>query len=182
MKKDYSKLDECLEKMAIAIESKIEECDLYNEKYIEEKYSKFLDWLIDDLKNIDILEQIDQANHRTLIYYGISRNVPDSFNDLLIETGRGFSPRIYQDIERYLKLRYVGLHEYFNMETRKREITYGICPYNTKQKQKELIKKQLVDKFKEEAMINKPITSFPDEIHALQNRIRILEKIIIEII
>jgi hypothetical protein len=173
MKKDYSKLDECLEKMAIKLENKNilekkrkEECDLYNEKYIEEKYSKFLDWLIDDLTNID----------------KFCGNVPDSFNDLLIETGHGFSARIYQDINRYLELRYVSLNENFNMVTRKYEIHYGLRPYNTKQKQKELIKKQLVDKLKEEAMINKPITSFPDEIHALQNRIRILEEIIKEII
>lgn len=173
MKKDYSKLDECVKKMMIAAENKriLEkkrqaECDLYNEKYVEEKYSKFLDWLIDDLTNIDK-------------FYG---NVPDSFNDLLIETGRGFSPRIYQDINRYMELRCLSLGEYFNMETRKYQIHYGFGLNSTKQKQKELIKKQLVDKFEEEAMINKPITSFPDEIHDLQNRIRILEKIIIEII
>jgi hypothetical protein len=173
MKKDYSKLDECVEKNMIAIESKIilekkrqEECDLYNEKYIEEKYSKFLDWLIDDLKNID----------------KFSGNVPDSFNDLLIEKDHGFAACFYQDINRYLELRYLSLHDKNGMETSKYQIYYVLRPYNTKQKQKELIKKQLVDKLKEEAMINKPITSFPDEIHALQNRIRILEEIIKEII
>jgi len=170
MKKDYSKLKECVEKKMIKLENERilekkrqeEYEEKYNDKYIEEKFSKFLDWLVDDIKEY----QPD-----------VEREVPQSFKDLLVWTPNNSGEIINGDINRYLSLR--NLHLTYESTYGTRKIWYGLNT-NSEIYFRKKYQKQLVDKFKEEVIINKPITSFPDEIHALQKRIRILEEVIKE--
>jgi len=179
MKKDYSKL----------FRSK------YDEKEIEEKYSQFLDWLVENIDNDIYINKPGIP--------GPCKFIPTEFNEILHQYNKHADDAygqqglvIKRDINEYLNHRNIKIHSYLiggelrdELKNRKIGVFFdgNYDPYrfnigSVVYQQKVDIKKQLVDKFKEEAMINKPITSFPDEIHDLQNRIRILEKIIIEII
>jgi hypothetical protein len=90
MAKDYSKLKNL----------KIEEIIYYDnsydyEKEIEEKYSKFLDWLIEDIEKKESL--------KTFIDLQQSTFVPYSFLDLLFPRETIDRQQLYSDINLYLK-------------------------------------------------------------------------------
>jgi len=206
MKKDYSKLFQNED----------------DEKEIEEKYSQFLDWLVENIDN-DMFINISKIRL-------VSKFIPTEFNEILHEyhnNGQGrIILRIKPDIDHYLYKRHIKIRSsgkdenrkilleleiinniYFsnpNYRFYKQNLDIDMCKSNIADMSKRIFDLEnentsIMKKFEEqielnsklcqrifemkeekfkEVIINKPITSFPDEIYALQNKIRILEEMI----
>jgi hypothetical protein len=128
MAKDYSKLKNL----------KIEEIIYYDnsydyEKEIEEKYSKFLDWLIEDIEKKESLNPIIDLHQSTF--------VPYSFLDLLFPRLTIDRQQLYSDINLYLKNKKIDVI-HFN-DGRENKIIYRLsCSnqeyYNHKNKLRKL--------------------------------------------